>query len=284
MSLCENPTFDGFISECVTDCLRVLSDPRLSIWSVSPTCLGRLRQAATPTKHFSDDHASSGAWSQHGDLHTVGDSLAGDALDHPGRRLPEQPSAIQIDGDWTTPFATARPTAFTDLSGGRAPKNSITTWSYFGFYQMDSIDLIEIPYRNSSTALRIIVDRSFLDPRERICKRLLQGSRKWLYSALPTCYLALTLPTFGVEDVVDLTTVNCSESPRGCYRVKMGIFPLGSTPRTAMDPVMIGSAHPPELDCVVDRPFFWAVVDRKTGDVPAMGLTLDPNVALSLPG
>ena len=266
------------ISESVIHCLHLLADSNNTKNSLSPLCHGQLRGKATESKTHSQKKAERRAWSLLEDT-----CFSRSEQVRAGRKevssTPQR--SIQIDGDWTSPFASSQPISFSTESGGQVDKSAISSWSYFGFAQVDSMDLIEIRYRDHATTLRIIADRHGLDPRKQVCPRLCGEWHEWFYSTLPLCYVALTLPVFDVDDLVVVRDGSGADEKPICYQVAMGLFALGSVDRKASETVMIGSAHPPELECVIDQPFFWAVIDHETGNIPAMGLTLEPLVSNS---
>jgi serpin B len=208
-------------------------------------------------------------------------------------------NAIYFKGDWTTPFATnlTRDLPFTLKSGQTVLHPRMSRTGSFRYLENDRLQAVELPYSDGSVSMFVVLPKGSLDGF--LSSLTAQQFEQWrMRMALSKG--TLQLPRFKLSNAYNLKEVlpgmgiSLAFTPRADFSGISGEPLLISwvAQKTYVDVneqgteaaavtglgarAMVMRKEPPPFEMVVDRPFFIAIREEKTGLILFLGAIFDP--------
>lgn len=214
-------------------------------------------------------------------------------------------NAIYFEGAWTQPFPkeATQERPFNLLNGTRKMHPMMSrTINYPTYYENEKIQAIRLPYGENRLAMYVFLPKSNVNWQS-FCELLTAEKwNQWLNELKGANSqdnrpekLLLRLPRFKLEYEVDLVAIlknlgmaiaftpnadfsEMTASPLWISQAKQKTFIEVNEERTVAGAVSMaaGTRSPIEVNMIVDRPFFYAIGDDRTGTILFMGSVVDP--------
>jgi serpin B len=208
-------------------------------------------------------------------------------------------NAIYFKGDWTTPFASnlTRDLPFTLRSGQTVPHPRMSRTGSFRYLENDLLQAVELPYSDGGVSMLVALPKGALD--SFLSGLTVQQFEQWT-TRMASRKGALQLPRFKLSNEYNLRNVlpgmgiSLAFTPRADFSGISGEPLLLSwveqktyvdvneqgTEAAAVTGIgaraMAMRKEPPPFEMIVDRPFFIAIREEKTGLILFLGAIFDP--------
>jgi serine protease inhibitor len=204
--------------------------------------------------------------------------------------------AIYFDGAWTEPFDAkkTKPRRFTRPDGDTVKVPTMHADGRFDYYEDDDVQALRLPYGNDGEiSFLAVIARDGLEPPTVRDWDALQTSNRRGTIALPRfraasdLELSDTLTALGLGPVFnegrDFDGLFSGGEPKALGRVlhsalvdvdERGTRAAAVTVVTAI--AVAARVEPPPFELRLDRPFLWAIEDRRTGTLLFLGIVTDP--------
>jgi len=213
-------------------------------------------------------------------------------------------NAIYMKAPWLVPFneSATEPAPFTRLDGSKVSVPTMNETTHDGRYASGSgWQAVELPYLGGSLAMTIVVPQDLA-----AFEKTLSAARfAEITDALQETYISLSLPSFKAEtkselsaalttmgmplafdsnkaDFSGITTQEPLFISAVVHQANISVDEKGTEASAATAVVMMAGAAPgPQQEpkiVHVDRPFFFAVRDTKTGAILFLGRVVDPSI------
>jgi serine protease inhibitor len=203
--------------------------------------------------------------------------------------------AVYFDGAWTEPFdpAATEPRPFTRPDGETVTVPTMHADGQFEYFEDDDRQAVRLPYGNSGDLCFLaVIAREGLAPPTVTDWDALQTSRRRGTIALPRLRAASdlelsdALTALGLGPVFtegrDFDGLFSGGEPKALGRVLhsalVDVDEQGTRAAAVTVVTAIATAYRPEtpFELRLDRPFLWAIEDRRTGTILFLGIVTDP--------
>jgi serine protease inhibitor len=199
--------------------------------------------------------------------------------------------AAYFEGSWSVPFdpAQTEPRPFTGPGGGTSDVPTMHASGQFQYYEDDAVQAVRLPYgKHSELCFTAVIGRDGLpriDDWDALETRKRPGSIALpRFSARSSLDLSSPLKALGLEpaftpsrDFDGLISGGAKAISRVLHSARADVDEQG-TRAAAVTTVIIelSSARGEPFELRLDRPFLWAVENRRTGTILFMGIVTDP--------
>jgi serpin B len=203
--------------------------------------------------------------------------------------------AIYFDGAWTDPFdpEATRPRAFTRPDGGTVQVPTMHAEGWFEYFADDAVQALRLPYGNGDLCFVAVIAQEGLEPPTVSDWDALQTSHSRGSIALPRFRAqsqlelsdALTVlglgPVFTEGRDFDGLFSGTEEKALGrvLHSARADVDERGTRAAAATVVTAVATASRPHtpFELRLDRPFLWAIEDRRTGTLLFLGIVTDPS-------
>jgi serpin B len=200
--------------------------------------------------------------------------------------------AAYFDGSWSQPFdaAETQPRPFAG-PGGTADVPTMHAYGQFEYYEDDAVQALRLPYgRQRELTFTAVIARDGLAPPriddwDALQTRKRPGSIAVpRFSAQSSLELSDPLKALGLEpaftpssDFDGLLSGGAKAISRVLHSARVDVDEQGTRAAAVTAVVMeLSASYAPPFDLRLDRPFLWAVEDRRTGTLLFLGIVTDP--------
>ena len=204
--------------------------------------------------------------------------------------------AAYFDGAWTEPFdpAQTQPRPFTRPDGSTVEVPTMHAEGSFEYFDDDDLQAVRLPYGNQGELCFVaVVARDGLEPPRIGDWDALQTSHRTgsiavpRFSAQSSLDLADTLKALGLGPAFDpgpdFDGLFSGPEPKALgrvlHRARVDVDEQGTRAAAVTVVTAIATAYRAEtpFELRLDRPFLWAVEDRRTGTLLFLGIVTDPS-------
>jgi serpin B len=203
--------------------------------------------------------------------------------------------AAYFDGAWTVPFdpAATEPQPFTRPGGDPVTVPMMHASGRFAYYEDDNVQALRLPYGNTrelcfvavvareGLAPPVVEDWDALQTRERhgsiAIPRFSAHSELELSDALKRLGLeALFTPSRDFDSLFSGEGEKALKRALHSARVDVDEFGTRAAAVTVLTAELVSGYAGPRFEMRLDRPFLWAVEDRRTDTLLFLGIVTDP--------
>jgi len=203
--------------------------------------------------------------------------------------------AIYFDGAWTEPFDPDEtgPRPFTRPDGAAVEVPTMHADGRFDYFEDDDVQAVRLPYGNAGDLCFVaVIAREGVEPPTITDWDMLQTSRRTGSIALPKfrarsgLELSDALTALGLGPAFtegrDFDGLFSGGEPKALGRVLhsalVDVDERGTRAAAVTVVTVIATAYRPETPFALhfDRPFLWAIEDRRTGTLLFLGIVTDP--------
>jgi serine protease inhibitor len=204
--------------------------------------------------------------------------------------------AAYFDGAWRTPFdpATTDPQPFARPGGNAIDVPTMHAYGSFEYFEDDGVQALRLPYGNSGELCFVaVVAREGHEPPRVADWDALRTSRRTgsiavpRFSAASSLELSDALKELGLEPAFvpgpDFDGLIAGDDPKALERVlhtaRVDVDEQGTRAAAVTVVTVIATAAygGPPFELRLDRPFLWAIEDRRTGTLLFLGIVTDPS-------
>jgi serpin B len=203
--------------------------------------------------------------------------------------------AVYFDGAWTKPFdpANTEPRPFMTPNDGAVTVPTMHAYGSFGYFEDDELQALRLPYGNSGelSFVAVIAREGLEPPRIDDWDALATASRTGSiavprFTAASSVELSDALIALGLGPAFtegrDFDGLFSGGEPKALGRVlqsaRVDVDERGTRAAAVTVVTAIATAYRPEnpFELRLDRPFLWAIEDRRTGTILFLGIVTDP--------
>jgi serine protease inhibitor len=202
--------------------------------------------------------------------------------------------AVYFDGSWQEPFdaAETQPRPFTPPGGDAVDVPTMHAYGQFHYYEDDALQALRLPYGNGGELgfVAVIAREGVAPPKiedwDVLATRKRVGSIAIpRFSAQSSLELSDALKALGLEpaftpssDFDGLLSGGAKAISRVLQSARVDVDEQGTRAAavTAVILEMSGAYGGEPFDLRLDRPFLWAIENRRTGTILFMGIVTDP--------
>jgi serpin B len=203
--------------------------------------------------------------------------------------------AVYFDGAWTEPFdpASTEPQPFTTAGGEAATVPTMHAEGSFEYFEDDELQAVRLPYGQAGDIcfLAVIAREGLAPPAVRDWDALQTSRRRGTialprFTAVSSLDLSAALTDLGLGPAFtegrDFDGLLSGDDPKALGRVlqsaRVDVDERGTRAAAVTTVTVIATAFRPEtpFELRLDRPFLWAIEDRRTGTILFLGIVTDP--------